>query len=110
MSSGLYAFRPVISVTGTSKTFDISDANTWQSCSNGSTQTLTVPLNSSVPYLIGTEIDIMQLGAGQVVIAATGGVTINSAFSNLKIAAQYTGATLKKTATDTWVLYGNLTA
>lgn len=102
-------YRAIISVSGTAKTFALSDANTFQQCSNGSAQTLTVDTNANVAFAIGTEIDIYQEGAGQVVIAAAGGVTIESAFSNLKIAVQYGGATLKKLATNTWALVGNLT-
>jgi hypothetical protein len=108
MPSGLYANRPTISQTGTSATYAITDANTFQACSNGSTQTFTIPTNASVAFPVDTEIDVIQLGAGQVVFAAAGGVTLNSAFSNKKIASQYTTATLRKTDTDTWVLYGNL--
>jgi hypothetical protein len=110
MSNQPYINRAIVSVSGTSKTFALSDANTFQQCSNGSTQTLTVDTNANVAFPVGTEIDLYQEGAGQVVIAAAGGVTIESAFSNLKIAAQYTGATLKKLATNTWSLTGNLTA
>jgi hypothetical protein len=102
--------RPIVSVSGTSKTFALSDGNTFQQCTNGSTVTLTVDTNTNVAFAVGTEIDIYQEGAGQVVIAAAGGVTIESQFSNLKIASQYTGATLKKLATNTWALVGNLTA
>ncbi len=102
--------RTQVSVSTTTKTFALTDADTFQLCSNGSTQTLTVDTNTNVAFPVDTEIDLFQQGAGQVVIAAAGGVTIQSVNSNLKIAAQYTGATLKKVDTDTWILTGNLTA
>lgn len=105
----LYAQRPIVTQTG-SNTFALTDGNTWQKCTSAGAMTLTVPTNASVAFPVGTEIDVYQQGAGQVSIAAAGGVTINSAFGNLKIAAQYTGASLKKTATNTWELVGNLTA
>lgn len=76
----------------------------------GNRDDITVDTNTNVPFAIGTEIDVYQQGAGQVSIAAAGGVTINSVFGNLKIANQYTGASLKKTAADVWELVGNLTA
>jgi len=110
MPTGIYAQRPIVTNTNTSYTFAATDANTFQLCSNGSTQTITVPTNASVAFQIGTEIDLFQQGAGQVVIAAAGGVTIQSMFSNLKVGAQYSGATLKKLSTDTWSLVGNLIA
>lgn len=102
--------RTSVTVSGTSKTFALTDTDTLQVCTNGSTVTLTVDTNANVAFPIDTEIDLFQQGAGQIVVAAAGGVTIQSVNSNLKIAAQYTGATLKKLATNTWLLTGNLTA
>jgi hypothetical protein len=71
---------------------------------------LTVPLNSSVSFPIGTQIDIIQYGAGQTTIVATGGVTIRSTNSWLKINARYGAATLIKIASDEWYLVGNINA
>ena len=73
--------------------------------------TITVPLNSAVPFAIGQRLDVVRLNTGNVTFAgATVGVTINSKNSNKKIAARYSGATLIKYDTDTWVLIGDLTA
>lgn len=102
-------YRPIVTQSN-SATLALTDAGTFQKCTKGTAMTITVPTNASVAFVTGTEIDIYQQGAGQVTIAAAGGVTINSVFGNLKIANQYTGASLKKTASDTWELVGNLTA
>lgn len=75
----------------------------------GSANNLTVPLNSSVPFPVGTKIDILQVGTGQTTVVATGGVTIN-ANPGLKLSGQWAAASLVKRATDTWVLIGNLSA
>ena len=72
--------------------------------------TLTIPLNSSVAFPTGTQITVIQTGAGQTTIAGTSGVTVNSKDGNLKIAGQWASATLIKRATDTWVAIGNLSA
>jgi hypothetical protein len=74
-----------------------------------SANNLTVPLNSSVAYPVGTIIDIIQVGAGQTTIVATAGVTINST-SGLKIRTQWGSASLIKRSTDTWVLIGDVAA
>lgn len=71
---------------------------------------LTVPLDSSVPYAIGTEIEVAQYGAGQTTIVATSGVTIRSASGNLKIASQYVAISLIKIGTNEWYCFGNLSA
>lgn len=96
--------------TGTTYTLVAGDASLVVTLSNASSITLTVPANSSVAFAVGTTISLVQLGAGQVTVAGAGGVTVNSRGSALKIAGQYGAAALHKTATDTWVLFGDLTA
>jgi hypothetical protein len=71
--------------------------------------TLTVPPNSSVAFPVGSQINILQTGAGQTTVTAGAGVTIN-ATPGLKIRAQWSYATLIKRATDTWVLVGDISA
>jgi hypothetical protein len=71
-------------------------------------RTVTVPTNASVPFAIGQRLDIVRMNTGNVTIGGT--PTILSKNSNKKIAARYSGATLIKTDTDTWVLIGDLTA
>jgi hypothetical protein len=70
---------------------------------------LTVPLNSTVAFPTGSQINIIQTGAGQTTVVATGGVTIN-ATPGLKLRAQWSSATLVKRATDTWALIGDVSA
>ena len=96
--------------TGTTYTAVLADDGKLVTCSNASAITFTVPLNSSVAFGIGTQINIMQLGAGQVTISPTGGVTIRSSGSKLKTYGQYAVATIVKIDTDTWVAVGNLSA
>lgn len=59
-------------------------------------------------FPVGTTIDIIQTGTGQVTIAAGDGVTIN-ATPGLKLRAQWSSATLLKRAANTWLVYGDLT-
>ena len=92
-----------------SYTLVLADKDKIVEMSNASANTLTVPLNATVAYPVGTQINIIQTGAGQTTVAATGGVTINST-PGLKIRAQWSSATLIKRATNTWVLVGDLSA
>ena len=96
--------------TGTTYTLVLTDAGKMVTMSNASANTLTVPPNSSVAFPTNTRIDLLQYGAGQTTIAAGSGVTIYSSGSKLKLTGQYSGATLWKKATDTWVLVGDITA
>jgi hypothetical protein len=95
--------------TGTTYTLVLTDSAKFVTLSNASAITLTVPTNASVAFPIGTQVNIMQLGAGQVTISGAG-VTLQSAGSKLKTSAQYAVATLLKIATDTWVAVGSLSA
>lgn len=72
--------------------------------------TLTVPPNSSVAFPVGTVIEAHQYGAGQVTLTAGAGVTLRSNGAKLKIGGQYGSASLRKRATDEWVVSGDLTA
>ena len=92
-----------------SYTLVLADKNKVVEMGVGSANNLTVPLNSSVAYPVGSQINILQTGAGQTTIVATGGVTIN-ATPGLKMRAQWSYATLIKRATDTWVLVGDISA
>lgn len=101
--------------TGTTYTFVLGDANnTVVEFNNSSAITATIPLNSSVAYPVGSQIQLLQTGAGQVSVAVTAGVTLNvnpSAGTNAgKLRGQWCFATLIKRATDTWVLVGDVTA
>ena len=76
---------------------------------SSSALTLTIPLNSSIAYPVGTSLDILQTGSGQVTIAGAAGVTVN-ATPGLKLRTQWSSATLLKRAENTWVVFGDLTA
>lgn len=97
-------------ITSTTYTAVLGDDGDLVTLDNASAITFTVPPNSSVAFGIGTQINVMQLGAGQVTIAAGAGVTLRSAGSKLKTSAQYAVATCVKIATDTWVVVGSLSA
>ena len=92
-----------------SYTLVLADRGKLVEMNNGSANNLTVPLNATVAYPTGTQINILQTGAGQTTVVATGGVTIN-ATPGLKLRAQWSSATLIKRGTDTWVLIGDLSA
>jgi hypothetical protein len=100
--------------TGTTYTFVLADANNELiTASNASAQTYSIPTNASVAFPIGAQINIIQIGAGQVTInAVTSGTT--SVLSNgtvaasPKLRAQYSSATLIKVATDAWYVIGDI--
>ena len=100
--------------TGTTYTFVLSDADQkLVTASNASAQTYSIPTNASVAFPIGTVINIIAIGAGQVTIqAVTSGTT--TVLSNggtaaaPKLRVQYSAASCIKVATDTWYVVGDL--
>lgn len=96
--------------TTTAYTLVLGDAGKYVTLSNAASITLTIPTNATVAFDVGTVVNVVQLGAGQVTIAGAGGVTVNSEGSKLKLKGQYAVASLLKTATNTWVALGNLSA
>jgi len=93
-----------------SYTLVLADASKIVEMNVAGANNLTVPLNSSVAFATGTEIQVLQYGAGQTTIVATSGVTLRSKSGQLKIANQYTGVTLVKVGTNEWYVIGNLSA
>jgi len=99
----------VTNAQASSYTLVLADSGKMIEINNASGVTLTVPTNASVAYAIGTQINILQTGAGQITIAGAGGVTVN-ATPGLKLRTQWSSATLIKRGTDTWVAVGDLSA
>lgn len=95
--------------TGTTYTLVAADAeNKLVTLSNASAITLTVP--PSV-FTTGQQINIAQIGAGQVTLAQGAGVTITSTAASAsapKCRAQYSAATIICTASNTFLVVGDL--
>ena len=100
--------------TGTTYTFVLTDANNELiTASNASAQTYSIPTNASVAFPIGSQINIIQIGAGQVTInAVTSGTTTvlstGATAAAPKLRAQYSAATLVKVGTDAWYVIGDI--
>ena len=107
-TTGTMSPRIINAQIGTSYTLQLSDAGGLITMNNASASIVTVPASSSVPFALGTELDVLQLGTGKVTFGSGSGVTINSQSGNKSIGAQYVGVTLVQLATNSWVLLGNL--
>lgn len=94
---------------GTAYTLVAGDAGKLVTLSNAAAITLTVPQDSDATIAIGTYVDLMQLGAGQVTVAAGGGATLRSGLT-AKSRAQYSRIAVQKILANTWVLMGETAA
>jgi hypothetical protein len=91
-----------------SGTLVLTNAGHAVEVTTASAATVTVPPNSSAAFPVGTVIEIAQMGAGQLTITPGAGVTIRSAGALTKTRVQYSTVSLRKNATDTWLLVGDL--
>jgi hypothetical protein len=97
--------------TGTTYTTVLADNGKLVTQTNASPITTTIPPNSSVPYPVGAQINVVQYGAGQVTFAQGAGVTIVSTggtASAPKLRVQYSTATAIQTSADNWLIVGDI--
>jgi hypothetical protein len=106
--AGLDAAKLVtINAQTASYTLVLTDGGKAVEVTSASATNVTVPPNSSVAFPVGTVIELTQVGAGKVNIVQGAGVTINNAGS-LGTRAQWSSLVLRKRATDTWLLTGDM--
>jgi hypothetical protein len=97
--------------TGTTYTTVLADNGKLITQTNASAIATTIPLNSSVAYPVGAQLNIAQLGAGQITVAGAGGVTVVSTGATAatpKTRAQYSTLTCVQTSTDNWLVMGDI--
>lgn len=96
--------------TGTTYTLVAGDAGKLVTLSNAAGITLTLPQDSDATIAVGTYVDLLQLGAGQVTVAAGTGATLRTSGLTAKARAQYSRLGVQKVSANTWSLYGDLSA
>lgn len=97
--------------TGTTYTTVIDDNGKLVTLSNASAIAVTIPLNASVAYPVGAQLNLAQTGAGQVTVAGDSGVTVVSTGATAatpKTRAQYSTLTCVQTSTDNWLVMGDI--
>ena len=102
------------SFTTNAYTIVSTDAGLFLLASNSSTAgTINIPTDATWAAPNGTQIHIQQTGSGQLTIqAATSGTTtvtsVAATAAAPKIRAQYSVATIMKTSTNNWTVYGDI--
>lgn len=94
--------------TGTTYTLVAGDAGKLVTLSNASAITLTLPQDSDATFTSGVYVDLLQLGAGQVTVAAGTGATLRTSGLTAKARAQYSRLGVQKISANTWSLFGDL--
>lgn len=97
--------------TGTTYTTVLADNGKLITQTNASAITTTIPLFASVAYPVGTQLNFVQYGAGQVTIQGDSGVTVVSTGATAatpKLRAQYSSATAICVSQDNWYVAGDI--
>lgn len=93
--------------TETGTTYTLAATDEIVDMNNASANTITIPLNSSVPIAVGKIFQTTQVGAGATTIDAATGVTLNGVSGgSCTINAQWDAVSYYKRATDAWVVSG----
>jgi len=91
--------------TGSGYTLALADAGKFITSSTTGAIGITIPVNSSVAFPIGTKIEIGQIGSGGIILAPATGVTLNGGSVVVAFdSGSYQYGNLLKIATNTWVL------
>ena len=98
---------------GNTVTLALTDNGKLLMCTNtASAMNIRIPNNSSVAFPVGAEISLVNVlthaTANTLGFVNTAGVILQSKEAANSVADRFTSATLKKTATNTWLLIGNL--
>ena len=105
--TGPSSYSTVSTQSGTSYTFVSGDQEKLIEFTSNSSITVTVPENSSVAFAIGSSLDVLQYGTGQITIQGAGGVTVRTT-ALAKTRTQYSVVSIIKIDTNEWVLVGDL--
>ena len=104
---------PIRIAGGNNVVLALADNGKLLMCTNtAGAMSVRIPNNSAVAFPIGAEISLVNVlthaSANTLGIAQTAGVILQSKEAANTVADRFTSATLKKTATNTWLLIGNL--
>ena len=107
--NGIPSITPIAGKTGSYTLSSLTERDSLIEVNSGSASTVTIPEDSTLNFPVGTTLDILQTGAGQVTIAGASGVTVN-ATPGLKLRTQWSSVTLLKRSANLWVVYGDTAA
>ena len=89
----------------------LADTGAIIETTGASVVTITIPAQATVPFEIGTLINVTQVGAGVATITAAPGVALNGvAGGSTTLSAQWAGAALYKSGADAWIVQGAIGA
>ena len=100
---------PIRTLTATAHTLEPIDLGSILETTGASSVTLTIPEEASVPFEIGSLVNVTQIGAGVATVAAAPGVSLNGVTGgSIALDGQWSGVALVKRGADAWTVQGAL--
>lgn len=106
---GVPSITEISQKTGAYTLASTAERDTIIEINSSTATTLTIPLDSVIDFPVGSTLDVIQTGTGQVTIAGSVGVTVN-ATPGLKLRTQWSSVTLLKRGPNLWLVYGDTAA
>jgi hypothetical protein len=100
--------RVTVNSQASSYTLVLTDEGKAIQFTGAAAMQLTVPPAASVAFAVGTIIEVVQMNTGKVTIAPGASVSLLSADNLLSTRTQYSVVSLRKAATNTWVVAGDV--
>lgn len=101
--------RTSIIESTSARTLSLTDAGGRILFQNASASTCTIPTNATVAFPINTEIDFVDMTDGLLTTVADTGVTLNGVSAgSTETLAKWSGVTVIKIATDSWLAFGKI--
>jgi len=101
------AYIPI--ATGGTVAYTFGSADQGKILEFNGTFTVTVPPESTFNYATGSVLNLLNIGTGTITIAGGTAVTVNGN-PGLKLSTQWSGASIVKRSSNTWVAVGDLSA
>lgn len=89
-------------------TLSLADAYKAIEIDSETLTTVTIPENSTVPFVVGTVFEFYQVGAGRIVVAGAGEVVLENPDEFLTSRKQFSTFAARKRATDLWAISGDV--
>ena len=106
---GVPSITPIAEKTASYTLSSSDERDTVVEVNSSSATTVTIPLDEILNFPVGSTLDVIQTGTGQVTIAGSGAAVVN-ATPGLKLRAQWSSVTLLKRAANSWLVFGDTSA
>lgn len=104
------SITPIAEKTAAYTLTSTDEKDTIIEVNSGSAVTLTIPEDSTVNFPVGSTLDVIQTGAGQVTIAGASGSVVVNGTPGTKLRTQWSSVTLLKRAANSWLVFGDTAA